>query len=184
MNGGKFSDSGPMNELSQNRVILKIPGTATQKGGVYYLFGEKVKNLLEEAEPHPFQVFVVGSLIYVRPGTINGLLPGNLVALNGLRGFARSGTSAQFVKIVTQSDTKTMNSAQIQVSTSPPPSQVPQLFAKPATAEFLIAVVFNSQVQQVIRDNLNYYGKEAYRLDKPEGSPPGVFPYDSYFVWG
>jgi hypothetical protein len=186
--GGGFTDRGPINERSQNRVILKIPSTPTQKGGVYYLFGDKIKNLQEEGdESFPFQIktFVQGRgyEASVNPGTLNNLLPTNLFANDVLTRFSYQENSIQHVILKGLSNGKQFTSCNIIVQSQAPPAQPPTLFGLPEDVEILLGAVYNRAVYQLVKTRLELVGKQLFLKDRDEPAEPGQLPYEAYFVW-
>jgi hypothetical protein len=82
------------------------------------------------------------------------------------------------------SDGQQFNSCQLSLETQAPPAQEPVPFGLPQTVKFLVGVVYNSSVFQIISDNMNLAGTQQYVADKETPLQPGELPYTIYFVWG
>ena len=180
--GGGFTDRGPINERSQNRVILKIPSTPTQKGGVYYLFGDKVKNLQEEGEFKPFDIIKFnGSTGSVWPGTVAGLIPSNLFTNGSLTAF-QAGGGIQKWKCKCLTDGKQITSVQVVVDASDPPAQALVPSALPAEAWFVFGVTFGGATYRTLGPgNPSVTLDQAIVTDKTSAPPPGVPGVDRWY---
>jgi hypothetical protein len=183
--GGGFSDRGPINERSQNRVILKIPGTATQPGGVYYLFGDKVKNLPADqtgADLKPWDIInFTGSSGSVWPGTVAGIMPSNLFANGELARFS-VGNGIQKWKAKCLTDGKQITSVQIVVDAQDPPAQQLVPSALPAEAWFVFGVTFAGSVFRTLGPgNPSVTLNQAVVTDKTTAPPPGVPGVDRWY---
>jgi hypothetical protein len=143
---------------------------------------------------HPFQItsFVdpdsepesPSYLVTVRPGTLNALLPTNLFDGDELTKFSLSANALKHVVLTGTSDGQQFNSCQLSLETEAPPAQEPVPFGLPQTVKFLVGVVYNSSVFQIISDNMNLAGTQQYVADKETPLQPGELPYTIYFVWG
>jgi hypothetical protein len=169
-----------------NGTFRKLPGgteitVAPQRGG-------------GTATLHPFQIFSTQDpesdpenpnyLVTVRPGTLNTLLPTNLFDGDELTKFPLSANALKHVVLTGTSDGQQFNSCQLSLETQAPPAQEPVPFGLPQTVKFLVGVVYNSSVFQIISDNMNLAGTQQYVADKETPLQPGELPYSIYFVWG
>jgi len=172
-----------------NGTFRKLPGgteitVAPQRGG----------GTSTPATLHPFQIFSTQDpesdpenpnyLVTVRPGTLNTLLPTNLFDGDELTKFPLSANTLKHVVLTGTSDGQQFNSCQLSLETQAPPAQEPVPFGLPQTVKFLVGVVYNSSVFQIISDNMNLAGTQQYVADKETPLQPGELPYTIYFVWG
>lgn len=142
---------------------------------------------------HPFQIssFVdpdsdpedPSYLVTVRPGTINGLLPTNILDGAALQEFALPKDALRYVVLDCSASSNALTSCQISLDATPPNAQTPVAFALPAAYKVILGVVYNSTVRQIVNTNLSVSGKQSYITDKVNPNP-GTLPYNVFFVWG
>lgn len=115
---------------------------------------------------------------FVRPGTINGVLPTNFDDTFSL---AASGVY-YLVLNVTASDGE-IASATLSFDGSPP-AGIPTLQGQPPTAfAYLLGVVVDLVWYRTIGNgSLAAAGSEVFRVSKTSPSP-GTLPYDIYYTW-
>ena len=170
-----------------NGTFRKLPGgteitVAPQRGG-----GGAA------SETHPFQVVAFADpdgdpeapsyLATVRPGTINNLLPSNIFSGAEQQEFSIASDQLQYVVLTSTTDGKRITAASLSVETSAPAAQTPVLFGLPTSIETLIAVVYNTNVFQVVKDNITLTGKIVVTTSK--ASPgPGELAFDTWYQWG
>jgi hypothetical protein len=145
------------------------------------------------ATTHPFQInsFVdpesdpenPSYLVTVRPGTINGLLPTNILDGESLEEFALTSDALRYVVLNCSASSNALTSCTISLEEQPPDNQTPLAFALPATYKVILGVVYNSTVRQIVSSNLSVAGRQAYITDKVNPAP-GTLPYNVFFVWG
>lgn len=136
---------------------------------------------------HAFQIFVgpaaenPSSLVAkVSPGTINNIIPSNIISNGELKEFTIQKDSMQYIIAKCQSNGKQINSATIEVKTSVPSAQTPVAFGLPSTVEVLLGVVYNNTIYQCVKDNISLGGYAQY-LSAQENS---TLPYTVFFIWG
>jgi len=138
---------------------------------------------------HPFQINStkdeVGDdyTVTVRPGTINSLLPTNLMDGNELNGFALTADTLKYVVLTATAASNALTSCSLSLDSSAPGTQTPLAFALPSEYKVLLGIVYNATVHQVVNTNLSVSGKQAYITDKTN-PPPGALPYDVFLQWG
>lgn len=145
------------------------------------------------ATTHPFQInsFVdpisnpqsPSYLVTVRVGTINNLLPTNILDGQQLEKFALSADSLRYVVLSCTAASNTLTSCEIVLDESPPTVQTPLAFALPTTYKVVLGIVYNTTVHQLVTTNLSVSGKQAYITEKTNPSP-GTLPYNVFFQWG
>jgi hypothetical protein len=139
---------------------------------------------------HPFKIASVQDpdnedqyLVTVQPGTINSLLPTNLLDGENLEEFVLPEDTLRYVTLSCTAADNALTSCELSLESSPPAAQTPLAFALPATYEVLLGVVYNSTVRQVVNTNLTVSGRQAYITDKTN-PVPGSLPYNVFLVWG
>ena len=137
---------------------------------------------------HAFQIFSSAAeegnnfSIRVYPGTINNILSKNIIGNKGLlTSFPISQNSLQYVKAKATTNGTIVNSVEIKVDRSPVSTQVPVPFGLPSSFEILLGVVYNSEVYQVVRDNIVLGGKVQHVL---KADSPDSLPFIPYLIWG
>ena len=142
---------------------------------------------------HPFQINAFADpasdpespsyLVTVRVGTVNNLLPTNILDGQQLEEFALSANSLRYVVLSCTAASNTLTSCEIVLDSSPPTVQTPLAFALPTTYKVVLGIVYNTTVHQIVTTNLSVSGKQAYITDKTNPSP-GTLPYNVFFQWG
>jgi hypothetical protein len=159
----------PSERFDRQIDTIKSPDSAPSAGG-------------DGGTPPPFDVTFDTSGdprdTFVRPGTINGVLPSNYDDVFSL---AASGVY-YLVLNVTASDGE-IASATLSFDSSPP-AGVPTLQGQPPTAfAYLLGVVVDLVWFRVIGPgSLAAAGTEVFRVSKSAPSP-GTLPYDIYYTW-
>jgi hypothetical protein len=133
---------------------------------------------VSETLPFPFQVSVASFLVSVRPGTINSLLPTNIFET-----FSIVENTTKYVVLNGVTDGKQFTACTISLDETAPSAQTPVVFGLPASPKFLLAVVRNTSVFQIISDNMLVAGKQQYIKSKAAPAAAGELPYEIYFVW-
>lgn len=138
-------------------------------------------------ESRPFQIEITSPeedeyQATIRPGTINSILPSGILNGTQLQTHDVSG-GLKYIVLEAQTDGSKIVSASISVEGSAAEPQTPIPFGLPATAQFLVGIVYQSSVYQVLYENLTVSGKQQYIAQNPS-SQPGQLPYTVYYVWG
>lgn len=185
-----------LSEIKRNRPVVAAPLSARVTGdGTHISLGKLPSGGTSTPQTlHPFQITSFQDpesdpenpsyLVTVRPGALNTLLPTNLFDGDELTKFPLSANALKHVVLTGTSDGQQFNSCQLSLETEAPPAQEPVPFGLPQTVKFLVGVVYNSSVFQIISDNMNLAGTQQYVADKETPLQPGELPYTIYFVWG
>jgi hypothetical protein len=152
---------------------------------------KEIKPTIEESA-HAFQIFSRPGvsdengnptvyIVTIAPGTVNNILPQNIIDNNGvLTEFQISLNTLNYVKLFFNTNGKSINSATVFVDSKVITQQVATAFSLPTSAEYLLGVVYNGQIYQLISTNLNLGGKVQYVLKATE---PGALPFVPYLTW-
>jgi hypothetical protein len=152
---------------------------------------KEIKPTVEESA-HAFQIFSqpgdldetgnpTGYIVTIAPGTVNNILPQNIINSEGvLTEFKISLNTINYVKLLFNTNGKSINSATVSVVSKVVTQQVAAAFSLPTSAEYLLGVVYNGQIYQLISTNLNLGGKVQYVLKATE---PGALPFVPYLTW-
>lgn len=142
------------------------------------------------ASTHPFQIASSLNpsnenqyLVTVRPGTINNLMPTNIVSGGSLAELTAAKDSLHYIVLTANSASNVLTSCSVSVDSTAPAGQTPLAFALPATYKVVLGVVYNSTVYQMVTSNLLVSGKQAYITDKTNPTP-GSLPYNVFLQWG
>jgi hypothetical protein len=145
-----------------------------------------------ELSTHAFQIFsrpgalddtgkVLDYIVTIAPGTVNNILPTNIISSKGvLTDFKIALDTLIYVKLLFNTNGTSINSATVSVDAKVVTQQVATAFSLPTTAQYLIGVVYNGQVYQLISTNLNLGGKVQYVLKATE---VGSLPFVPYLTW-
>jgi hypothetical protein len=146
------------------------------------------------ATTHPFQIISSQDpdsdpespsyLVTVRPGSLNTLLPTNLFDDSVLSELSLPADTLQHVILTGESDGQQFLSCELSLESQAPTPQEPVAFGLPQTVQFLLGVVYNSSVYQLISDNITVAGKQQYVVEKEQPLDVGELPYTVFFVWG
>lgn len=150
------------------------------------IFTKKIESF-SSVQGHAFKIIVSSSpsnpdalVAKISPGTVNNIIPSNIVSQGQLQNFSVQKDSLQHVILKCNSNGKTINSATIEVRPSAPALQTPAPFALPSQVEILIGAIYNTTVYQSVTDNISLGGYVQYLLPN-EGSS---LPYTVYLIWG
>lgn len=136
--------------------------------------------------PAPFQIFpfkTVGKDEYylqVQPGTINNILPNNIISTNTLASFPYSANKINYIILECKTNGKYINSALIKVGSSVPKIQDPVAWGLPSTIEVLIGGVYNTIAYQVVNSNISLGVRVAYVLNSKDNTS---LPFVPYYIW-
>jgi hypothetical protein len=136
---------------------------------------------------HPFQILASpkeggGATLRVRPGTINSVLPNNLIVDGRLAAFEVS-DALNYVVLTAASNGQQIVSASVAMSPSAPEPQVPTPFGLPTTASFVLGLTKGAAVFQTVNNSILVAGRQQYIIGKTT-SAPGELPYTIYYAWG
>ena len=147
----------------------------------------------QATETHPFQITSFADpesdpespsyLVTVRPGTINGLLPTNVLDGDALEQFALPNDSLRYVVLNCVAANNTLTSCSVSLETDAPEQQTPLAFALPASYSVLLGIVRNSNIYQIANNNITVGAKQAWIVNRDD-APPGALPYEVYLMWG
>ena len=186
-----------LSEIKRNRPVVAAPLSARVTGDGTHISLGKLPNGGGSSTPaattHPFQISSFADpesdpedpsyLVTVRPGTINGLLPTNILDGAALQEFALAKNALRYVVLSASASSNALTSCQISLDATPPAAQTALAFALPATYKVILGVVYNSTVRQIVNTNLSVSGRQSYITDKVNPAP-GTLPYNVFFVWG
>jgi hypothetical protein len=151
------------------------------------LITRQILNDASSQPPSPFQIFAfkrTGTEEYylqVQPGTVNGILPSNIIGTNTLQNFNYSKNQINYVILECKTNGKFINSASIKIQTSVPEVQVPVAWGLPGTVQVLIGGVYNTVTYQVTSSNISLGVKVAYVLNSQDNA---TLPFVPYYIWG
>jgi hypothetical protein len=179
-------------ELESLRITRVVNGTFRKlPGGTEIVVASQRGGGGAPLDRHPFQIASTQSpdnedqyLVTVRPGTINTLLPSNILDGGGLVSTAIAKDQLSYVVLDASSDGQQITTASVSVESSAPEAQTPEIFGLPSSAKFLLGLVYNSNVFQVQFTNLVVTGKQQFIASKSEPAAAGELPYEIYYVWG
>jgi len=181
-----------LTEIKRNKPKGERGITVRQDGtGTYIGLAASLPRGGTPATTHPFQIASSQDpdnenqyLVTVRPGTINTLLPSGIFDGGDLEEYSVGEDSLKYIILEASSDGAQITAAAVSASNTTATVQTPVVFGLPASAQFLLGVVYNSTVYQVATDNITVSGKQQYIASKPSPAAPGELPYEIYYVWG
>ena len=139
---------------------------------------------------HPFKITSTQNpdnenqyLVTVAAGTINSLLPTGIFSGVALAQNTIPENSLRYVVLEANSDGEQINTAAVSVESTAPEARTPEIFSLPSQANFLIGLVYNSNVFQVQFTNLSVTGKQQFITSKTNAAV-GELPYEIHYVWG
>jgi hypothetical protein len=143
---------------------------------------------VSETASHPFKIRISrlqnANIATVGLGTINSLIPTGLFSGSGLQQYPIPNNSLRFFVLKANSDGSQITSASIEFGGSAAETQQPAIFGLPTNIQFVIGAVYNSQIFQVLFDNLLLSGKQSFVTTKTTPAQAGELPIDVYYVWG
>ena len=183
-----------LRELESLRITRVVNGTFKKlPGGTEIVVAPQSGGGGTFATKHPFQIasFVdpesnpesPSYLVTVQPGTINNILPSNIIGEESLQQFALSADVLKYVVLDCSAASNSLTSCTVQITESQPAPQVPQAFALPGNYKVVLGLVYNAVVYQVVTTNLLVASKQAYITDKTNPTP-GSLPYNLFLQWG
>jgi hypothetical protein len=115
---------------------------------------------------------------FVRPGTINGVLPTNYSDI-----FSLAASGVYFLVLTVTASDGEIASAVLSFEVSPP-AGIPTIQGQPPTTfEYLLGVVIDLVWYRTIGPgSLAAAGLEVFRVSKTAPAP-GTLPYDIYYTW-
>jgi len=183
-----------LSEIKRNRPVVAAPLSARVTGdGTHISIRVPPGGTSTPAEAHPFQITSFQDpesdpenpsyLATVRPGTINALLPTDILDGGGLKQNEIPRNSLRYVVLEANSDGQQITTAAVSVESTAPEAQTPEIFGLPTTAKFLLGLVYNSNVFQIVKDNISVTGKQQFITSKANAGI-GELPYEIHYVWG
>ena len=116
-------------------------------------------------------------LVRVRPGTLNGILPTNWDIEEGC-----AATGLFYAKAVIATDGDSITGVTIEIDSTPPAMQVPQLFGIQDPIEYLFGLFTEGQVYRVIGPGHIRLTMQAGPVVNPDSPRSfGELPYDIYY---
>jgi len=184
-----------LRELESLRITRVVNGTFKRlPGGTEIVVAPQRGGGGSSGESHPFQItsFVdpdsepesPSYLVTVRPGTLNTLLATNTFDDGALTKFSLTKDTMKNVVLTAQSDGQQFVSCVLSLDSAAPDPQQPALFELPATVKYLLGVVYNSSVYQLVINSISVSGQVQLTTDKASPAQPGQLPYEIYYVWG
>jgi hypothetical protein len=178
-------------ELESLRITRVVNGTFRKLPGGTEIVVAPQRGGGTPPDRHPFQISSRQNpdnenqyLVTVRPGTINTLLPSGIFDGGGLVESTIPKDQLRYVVLDASSDGQQITTASVSVESSAPEAQTPEIFGLPASAKFLLGLVYNSNVFQVQFTNLVVTGKQQFIASKSSPAAVGELPYEIYYVWG
>lgn len=120
----------------------------------------------------------------VWPGTLNGLIPTNLVGTGGLEEFTFSGSGAIIFKVAAVTNGKAVTSCTIVADSAQPATQVPAVNALPTAFEVAFAVVAGGVAYRCLGPaNITAAGEKLFVTDRTTQPAFGQLGYQSWYAW-
>lgn len=116
-------------------------------------------------------------IVRVRPGTLNGILPTNYEIEQEV-----NGTSLYYAKAVITTDGEFATSVTIEIDTSPPQEQEPQLFGIEDTIEYLFGIFSEGQAFRVIGAGHITLEYQIVLIVSAQAPQPGELPFELYYA--
>jgi hypothetical protein len=183
-------------EIKRNRPVVAAPLSARVTGDGTHISIKQTPGGGGTSTPatfHPFQITSFADpesnpespsyLVTLRPGTINNLLPTNILDDESLATFALPANNLQYVVLSCTAASNALTSCEIALESSPPSAQTPLAFALPTTYEVTLGIVYNTSVYQIVTTNLSVGSVQACITDKANPTP-GSLPYNVFLQWG
>jgi hypothetical protein len=164
-----------------NGTFRKLPGgteitVAPQRGGGGVATPRLPWDLIAVPDPEstaenpPYKVTV-------QPGTLNSILP-----TNWDDEFTCNATGLYYAKAVISTDGEAITGVSIDIDTSEPQSQSPQLFGIEASIEYLFGLFSEGQTYRVVGDgNIRLSLQAGPIVNPPSPRQFGELPYDIYY---
>jgi hypothetical protein len=160
--------------------MVSGPGIRKSVGDGYCVLKSKIprRSIGTGAGPHPWEIELAsGGLFKTHPGTINGLLPGNM--FDQLT-FPTSGTAYHVLGVDSDGDTPT--NAVIGMMDSPPPAIPSNIEVAPESFTLLLNVIVDTSVFEIITTNI--YAQPVITILSLSASPtPGQPFFDLNYTW-
>ena len=176
-------------EIKRNKPLPGRGITVRQTGqGTAIDLATTIKSGGVESDTHPFQISAAlnsstnNYSATIRPGTLNQLLPTNTFNGAALRSFAYNANQLKYVVLSAQSDSTQFTTCSLELADQAPATQTPALYSLPTQVSFLIGILYNSSVYQVIKNNIVVSGSEAFRTAKTSPAP-GEVAFNVYYAW-
>jgi hypothetical protein len=113
----------------------------------------------------------------VWPGTVNGILPGNI-----MQTFSVSGSGVNVLKAVVSTNGQSIQSVDIQVGQAQP--QVATLFSLPTTVEIAFGVIADLKIYRTIGSgNITLTPELAFVKDKDSAPSISQLVYENWYIW-
>lgn len=180
-----------LREIESLRIVRVVNGTVKKLPGGTEITVNTSSAGGPSAPKHPFQISSVQNpdnenqyLITVRPGTINSLLPANTFTSSALTQFTAQKDQLCYVILTGTSDGKQFLSAVLSVESNAAEPQTPTIWGLPQEAQFLLGVVYNGSVFQIISDNITVAAVLAATSEKTTELEVGELPFNNFYVWG
>jgi hypothetical protein len=120
----------------------------------------------------------------INPGTINNIMPINIIDGSILRKFAYSANTLTYVILKCTGSSSGLSAAKVELSSQVPSLQKPVAFGLPSSVDIILAILYNSSVFQCVINNITLSGKLQY-IDGSKVNPtPGGLPYIAFYTWG
>lgn len=159
--------------------VSRTPGGTTLKASIPKQRGGGGANL-----SYPFGFYFGGTpsapWFGLYPGTINGLIPGNITTTFGL---PSTTTYTKYCVFDCDTDGYQVTNVDIAVEDSPPPPPTPTKGVASATFKILNHVIINGNAYRTMGPScLIAVPQEILRTDKPTVSY-GETPFDAWYAW-
>jgi len=177
-------------EIKRNRPLVAAPLSARVTGdGTHISIKQSLGGGASPTTPQPWDLIAQVDpdaspedenppyIIRVRPGTLNGILPSNWDIEEEV-----AGTGLFYAKAVIATDGDSITGVTIEIDTSPPAMQEPQLFGIQSPIEYLFGLFTEGQVYRVIGPGHIRLTMQAGPVVNPESPRSfGELPYDIYY---
>lgn len=137
---------------------------------------------------HAFQILVKPdpsspdkTVANIGMGTVNNIIPNNILVGGVLRNFSLTKDTLQYVLLKASSNGKTINAAEITISQEPPKAQTPVAFGLPSSVEIFIGGIYNDTIYQGVDRNIVLDAKTQYITTNINNAG---LPYNVFFIWG
>lgn len=177
-------------EIKKNRVRGERGITVRQTGDTTFVgLAASTGSVGLQEQTHAFKISVSSPEANqyeatVQPGTINSVLPSNVFDGNELRKFSIPANQLRYINLNCTSDGQKITSATIVAENVAPTPQSPTLFSLPTSPKFLLGIVYNASVYQVVTDNITAGGKQAFIKNASGNLQPGQLGYEIWYNWG
>jgi len=180
-----------LNAGNLNRIVRELDSLAIRKvvggsfrktpGGTELVVGKSSGSsvatqpwdLFAIKDPDPATTYKIG----VRPGQLNGILPSNWTIRQTC-----AGTGVFYAKAVITTDGTAVTAVTIEIDSTPPTVQTPQVFGLQTTIKYLFGLFSEGQVYRVIgAGHISLNPSVWMTKEKAAAVAPGELPWQQYY---